>query len=145
MKAVNFTQYTALLMQVYLLQDRLRKDPPSDPAEYLAAVTEIQNLWNQIAGMTGGDDGLTPEQITDLRAAGHADNQTAWVDPHPTHPPAGTPGLYDFVYDDKPDDANYSAGDEVMKNAGDPPKWLVVKKDSPVIGRPGWTPDHVVT
>lgn len=103
MKLQDIQKYAALLAKIYILQDEIRKNPPNDPQEYLASITEIKNLWTEARALVASSD-LTPGDIQKA----HAMNQSEWVDPKPkadepkpdeptpTPKPAGD--LYDKEY-----------------------------------------------
>lgn len=71
----NFTRYTAILLEVFMLQDQLRKDPPDNPAEYVALVGRIEALMNEAAALLKNKSTITKEQIAELRDIAHRQNQ----------------------------------------------------------------------
>lgn len=124
-------KYAALLLEVFQLEERLRKNPPDDVAEYTAAVMDIKALWDEIHAMVSAGN-VTPGDIQ----AAHLRNQATWdASPDPR---------YDNVFFSKPDDADYQSGDRVMRT-DDSSAWRVEEKNAAVIGWGGaWVLDHVV-
>ena len=121
----NFSRYTALLLEVFVLQQQLQKDPPDDPVEYMALVVKIESLMNQAAAMLHKSDGgetITREQIRELRDIAHRQNQTRSKD--------DTPAVfeYDTVLSSAPDESRLKSGDPIYGNHPDPAqamRWIV--------------------
>lgn len=75
MNISDLQRYASLIARAYMLEERLRKNPPTDPDEYVALVGEIKDIYNEAHDLiTGGD--LTPEDIEQA----HESNQTMWAD-----------------------------------------------------------------
>jgi len=121
---IDITKYIDLLTRVYQLQDKLRNDPPNDPGEYAALISDIKSLYEEISALLKGGE-IT---AADIRAA-HARNQTVWPDPRP---PADAK-LYGVEFDapipskDSLLGGGYVTTDLVYAN-GDRSKWLVMKR-----------------
>jgi len=69
----DILKYAALLAKVFQLEEKLRKDPPSDVESYTAAVIEVKDLWNEIHAMLQAGN-VTPGDIE----AAHLRNQQEW-------------------------------------------------------------------
>ncbi len=115
------SQVTQLLLRVYFLEEKLRKDPPRDPLAIAAAIDEIAALWDQINSL-GKQGQIKP---TDIEAA-HARNQSNVADPNPQQSKAVYAVAIDgeFPGDGAALEMGYKVGDYVhLSHPNAPPKW----------------------
>lgn len=108
--SLNLTQYAALLVRIYELEEQLRTNPPDTPAEYVALVSEIQKLWSE-ANTLLKRGSITEEQIRELRDEAHAANQQRSNDVGP-----GT-FRYSELLTSEPDESQLKSGDEIYGNS----------------------------
>ncbi len=140
MRLADIQKYAQLLARLYVLQNKLRTDPPKNVEEYKALVEEIRDLYEEARDLLSGDD-VSPADIV----AAHAMNQTVWAD---TKPPIVTPPPYGVFADyakwiTDPGDGPLKEPDYVYRRSANMPQdgLVFIWEDGPISlggeGRPG--------
>ena len=75
-------QLLALYAELDALKSEIQNDPPDDPAEYVALLTQLAVLADRIAALAkevgSSSDELSPAEFAALKASIHTANQTDW-------------------------------------------------------------------
>jgi hypothetical protein len=100
--------YGTLLLKIFALEERLRKDPPTNVEEYIALVGQI-GAYYQEARTLMAQNRPTAADI----AAAHARNQTVWSDRKPKSAPTDDPYAGDLAA--YPDKTRLKPGDVVWQ------------------------------
>lgn len=81
MKAGDLQKYAELLGKIFVLEQQLQHNRPTNVAEYQALIAQLASLYDEARLLISGND-VTPADID----AAHAQNQAQWGD---TKPPQG--------------------------------------------------------